>query len=508
MHFFKNTLFKVWQAQVLKNKDKSNYYKLMKINRSNIKIKANPKRVIINFLDLGVNTNNTSRVNRLIESVLSISENELNEIYREIKKEFAFRHRKFEHYLENNYRKIQSELPGNFKISKIRKLVLGAYFSKEYSIQSAALFNPSMVEHPNQDGLSKGEKRFIVSLRAVGEGHISSIEFRSGIVDSSGNITLDNETGFSSCSEKNLNKIYSKKNILKNTAVLTDFDQTILQDFEEKFNYNDYLEKVKANAFLSFNEATQAKLFHILDANYDVQTDENAPICERVIFPNASGESMGMEDVRFVAFMDDGKTQYIGTYTAYNGHEIYPQLIITKDFIHFKVRSMYGIAINDKGMALFPEKIDGKYVMIGRQGGENITIMYSDDLFIWNDFKVVMTPHETWSFVQIGNSGSPIKTNRGWLLITHAVGPMRKYVLGAIMLDIKDPSKIIMKLNKPLLSPNAVEREGYVPNVVYSCGSMVHKGNLILPYAMSDSASTFATISIAEIIAEMEVYKV
>lgn len=480
----------------------------MKINRSNIKIKANPKRVIINFLDLGINTNNTSRVNRLIESVLSISENELNDIYKEIKKEFAFRHRKFEYYLKKNYRKIQPELSSNFEISEIRSLVIGAYFSKEYSIQSAALFNPSMVAHPNQSGLNKGEKRFVVSLRAVGEGHISSIEFRSGIVDSSGNITLDNETGFSSCSEKDLNKIYNKNNILKNTAALDDFDQTILQEFEEKFNYNDYLEKVKANVFLSFSKATQAKLFHILDTNYDVQTDEDTPICERVIFPNALGESMGMEDVRFVAFMDDGETQYIGTYTAYNGHEIYPQLIITKDFIRFKVRSMYGTAISDKGMALFPEKINEKYVMVGRQGGENITIMYSDDLFIWGDYKIIMKPQDTWSYVQLGNCGSPLKTKYGWLLITHAVGPMRKYVLGAIMLDIKDPSKIIMKLNKPLLSPNAEEREGYVPNVVYSCGSMVHKENLILPYAMSDSASTFATISIAEIISEMEVYKV
>ena len=217
---------------------------------------------------------------------------------------------------------------------------------------------------------------------------------------------------------------------------------------------------------------------------------------------------MGMEDVRFVAFTENGKTEYIGTYTAYNGHKISPQLILTKDFIHFKARSMYGAAVSDKGMALFPEKINGKYAMIGRQGGENITIMYSDDLFIWNDYEVIMTPQDTWGYVQLGNCGSPIKTKEGWLLITHAVGPMRKYVLGAILLDLKNPSKIIKKLNKPLLSPNGEEREGYVPNVVYSCGSMVHEENLILPYAMSDSATTFATINIEEIIAEMDIYKV
>ncbi|MCF6295122.1 MAG: glycoside hydrolase family 130 protein [Flavobacteriaceae bacterium] len=479
----------------------------MKVNRSNIQIKANPKRVIINFLDLGVNTNNIKRAKRLINSVLSIPENELNALYKEIKKNFEFRHRNFEHYLEINFKKIEPELPSNTVISKIRSLILGAYFSKEYSIQSAALFNPSMIAHPNQNGLEDGEKRFVLSLRSVGEGHISSIEFRSGIVDKDGNITLDEETGFSSCSDKELSKIYSKKNILKNTAVLKDFDQSIMNAFEESFTYDDYLEKVNANEFSTFDGVTQAELFHILDTNYDVVTDGNAPICERVIFPNALGESMGMEDVRFVAFTENNKTQYIGTYTAYNGHKISPQLILTEDFVHFKARSMYGAAVSDKGMALFSEKIDGKYVMIGRQGGENITIMYSDDLFIWEDYEVIMTPKATWSYVQLGNCGSPIKTNEGWLVITHAVGPLRKYVLGAILLDLKNPSKIIKRLNKPLLSPNEEEREGYVPNVVYSCGSMAHEGNLILPYAMSDSASTFATINIEEILNKMDVYK-
>ncbi len=479
----------------------------MIVKRSNIQIKANPKRVIINFLDIGVNTNNTSRLNRLIDTVLAIPANELNALYEEIKNSFAFRHRNFEHYLKLNFNKIQPELPSNKVISKIRSLVLGAYFSKEYSIQAAALFNPSMVVHPNQNGLKEGEKRFVISLRSVGEGHISSIEFRSGIVDRDGEITLDEETRFSSCSEKDLRKNYSKKNIQKNTVVLNDFDQSILNVFTETFTYNDYLEKVKANEFLAFDSGSQEKLFHILDTNYDVITDGNSPICERVIFPNARGESMGMEDVRFVTFTENGTTQYIGTYTAYNGHKISPQLIITDDFVNFKARSMYGAAVSDKGLALFPEKIDGKYVMIGRQGGENITIMYSDDLFIWNNYKVIMTPEDTWGYVQLGNCGSPIKTTEGWLLITHAVGPMRKYVLGAILLDLKKPSKIIKKLNKPLISPNEDEREGYVPNVVYSCGSMEHEGNLIVPYAMSDSASTFASINIEELIHEMDEYK-
>jgi len=479
----------------------------MQVKRINIQLKANPNKVIINFLDLGVNTNNTSRLNRLIDTVLAIPEDELHTLYEEIKSNFALRHRNFENYLKISFEKIQPELPKNVSISEIRSLVLGAYFSKEYSIQSAALFNPSMVVHPDQKGLKKSEKRFIISLRSVGEGHISSIEFRSGVVDSEGNIRLDEETRFSSCSEKDLTKIYKKDTILKNTSVLKNFDQSILNVFENRFTYHDYLEKIRKNSFSSFDKASQAKLFHILDTNYDVTTNGDAPICERVIFPNAKGESMGMEDVRFVAFIENGKTQYIGTYTAYNGHEISPQLIITEDFVHFKARSMYGAAVSDKGMGLFPEKINGQYVMLGRQGGENITMMYSDDLFIWNDYEVIMRPEDTWGYVQLGNCGSPIKTDKGWLVITHAVGPLRKYVLGAILLDLKDPSRIIKKLNRPLLAPNEEEREGYVPNVVYSCGSMEHEGNLILPYAMSDSASTFASVNIEKLINEMDVYK-
>ncbi len=405
----------------------------MQVNRSHIRLKANHNKVIINFLDLGVNTNNTSRVNRLINTVLALPENELKALYEEIKNNFGSRHRNFEHYLRINFNKIQSILPKDQEISDLRSLVMGAYFSKEYSIQSAALFNPSMVAHPDQSGLKKGEKRFIISLRSVGEGHISSIEFRSGIVDSEGNITLDEETRYSSCSEKDLNKVYIKDTILKNTSVLKDFDQSILNVFEDRFTYHDYLEKVKLNLLSTFDKATQEKLFHILDTNYDVTTDGSAPICERVIFPNAKGECMGMEDVRFVAFTENGKTEYIGTYTAYNGHKISPQLIITEDFVHFRARSMYGAAVSDKGMGLFPEKINGKYVMIGRQGGENITMMYSEDLFIWKDYEVIMRPQDSWGYVQLGNCGGPIKTAEGWLVITHAVGPVRKYVLGAIL---------------------------------------------------------------------------
>jgi predicted GH43/DUF377 family glycosyl hydrolase len=234
-----------------------------------------------------------------------------------------------------------------------------------------------------------------------------------------------------------------------------------------------------------------------MDTNYDLVALKGSSLSERVIFPNAKRESKGLEDVRLVAFEEEnGDINYIGTYTAYDGHSITPQLIMTKDFMHFKVRTMYGKAVNDKGMALFPEKINGKYVMLGRQGGENITIMYSDNLFIWDSYETLLEPEEDWGLIQLGNCGSPIKTKAGWLVITHTVGALRKYRLGAILLDLEQPSTIIKKLRKPLLSPNESEREGYVPNVVYSCGSMLYGDNLIIPYALSDSATTFATVHI------------
>ncbi len=477
----------------------------MRVKRLNIQLKANPDRVILNYFKLG-DDSNSIRVQQLIARIIATPEEEINTLYAEIETKFSPRHRNFERSLEKNFKIIQPAIPAEMVFSKKRKLVLGAYFSKEYSIQSAALFNPSMVVHPDQKGLKKGEKRFILSLRSVGEGHVSSIEFRSGIVDMNGKITLDATTGFATCSEKKWDRVYNRFDKLKKTTILNNFDQSIWNTFDESFTYDDYLKRVNNNELLAFDETTQEQLFRILDTNYDVETDSEAPICERVIFPNSVGESKGMEDVRFVAFTENDITKYIGTYTAYDGHQITPQLIITTDFVSFKIRSLFGSAVNDKGFALFPEKINGKYVMLGRQGGEHITIMYSDDLFVWKDYKTIMTQEDTWGYVQLGNCGSPIKTNKGWLVITHAVGPLRKYVLGAILLDLDNPSKIIKKLNKPLLSANEEEREGYVPNVVYSCGAMVHEDNLILPYAMSDSASTFATINIEELLNEMDAY--
>ena len=240
-----------------------------------------------------------------------------------------------------------------------------------------------------------------------------------------------------------------------------------------------------------------------MDSNYELESSAHLPLNERVIFPNAKAESMGMEDVRFVKFEDAADAGYYGSYTAYDGHHIKTQLIETKDFVVFSIRTLYGDAISDKGMALFPEKVNGKYVMISRQGGEKINIMFSDDLYVWEKFQVLMEPLYTWEFVQLGNCGSPVKTDMGWLLLTHGVGPMRTYVISAILLDLADPSIIIGRLDTPLIEADESEREGYVPNVVYTCGLLQHGDSLIIPYAVSDSATGIATIKLEDILNEL-----
>ncbi|GJM35204.1 MAG: glycosidase [Saprospiraceae bacterium] len=473
----------------------------MQIKRSDIRIHADAKKVIVNYLNLGIPAV-SKRIGTLINRVLALDEEEVTRLYQDIQKEFGHRHLNFDYYLNAHFEQIQTAISQDVVLTPTRKKLLGAYFTKEYSIRSAALFNPSMIAHPDQSGLSAGEKRFIISLRAVGEGHISSIEFRSGIVDAAGQIQLDEDAGFAACAVPDNSKIFNVNKLKKRTVVLAEFNQNILDEFGPTFTKKDYL-NAPAASFSHYDKNTQDQLDQILDTNYDVLALPGSALSERIVFPSAKQESKGMEDVRLVEFIENGKSTYIGTYTAYNGLRISPQLIITEDFMRFKIRTMYGKAVNDKGFALFPEKINGKFVMLGRQGGENISLMYSDDLFIWETYETLMTPDSAWGLIQLGNCGSPIKTEEGWLVITHAVGAMRKYVISAILLDLTNPAKIIKKLSQPLLSPNEAEREGYVPNVVYSCGSMVHGNLLIIPYAMSDSASTFSTVDIQELLDNM-----
>lgn len=477
----------------------------MKITKHPVRLQASAKGVITHFLFLPGN----DRISNVIKRVEKLTEEEVVSSMSNVMKKFSGRHRDIKNAFINHFDRINHQYQDDLiHFSDTRRLLLGAFFTKEYSIQAAALFNPSIVPHPDQDNLKPGEQRFVMSLRATGEGHISSIVFQTGVVDSAANIMLDEVSGYFTCLEKNEDAVYARDFIRKRLAQLPGFKTELLDSLPETFTASEALNKIKLKEgeLLQNNPLSWSidQLSDILDTNYELEKSSHLPINEKVIFPNAKGERMGMEDVRFVQFRDGELSCYYGTYTAYNGKDIRTQMIETKDFNVFKVRTLYGAAVSDKGMALFPEKVNGRYVMVSRQGGEKINIMFSDDLHLWENFQLLMEPHFTWELVQLGNCGSPIKTGKGWLLLTHGVGAMRIYVISAILLDLTDPSKVIGRLTVPLIEADELEREGYVPNVVYTCGLMRHQDLLIIPYAVSDSATAFASIELNELLNEMK----
>ena len=472
----------------------------MKISKHSTKLYASPKAIITLFLRLP----GRDRVLHVIRRLEKLSEKDVEETLDDVMKDFGDRHRNIQGIFISHFNKIKIQYGwelSNFSVNK--QLLLGAFFTKEYSIQAAALFNPSIVPHPDQLGLNPGEKRFIISLRATGEGHISSIIFRTGTVDLLGKISLEMPAGFCRILQKNNDAVYYKKDIQRSVESVKGFDAIVLDRLPESFTASEVKSIVRSipNPGQSVIESLQI-LEDILDMNYELEDSSSLPISEKVIFPAAKGESMGMEDVRLVKFEDGGKVKYYGTYTAYDGKHIQTKLIETNDFNNFKIRTLGGSAIHDKGMALFPEKVNGKFVMISRQGGENVNIMFSNDLYYWEKFEVLMEPQFCWELLQLGNCGSPVKTEKGWLLLTHGVGAMRKYVISAILLDLNNPKMIIGRMDQPLLAADESEREGYVPNVVYTCGCILHDGLIIIPYAISDSATGFVTIVLDDLLKE------
>ncbi|HYV91500.1 MAG TPA: glycoside hydrolase family 130 protein [Chitinophagales bacterium] len=473
----------------------------MKITKSPVHLYASEKGVITLFLQL----HGSHRITNIVKRVEDLKDEEVNGCLEKVMTDFSGRHRHIEQTFLNHTRIIEDQYGALSHFSPQKKLLLGAIFTKEYSIEAAALFNPSIVPHPDQQNLKPGEVRFVMSLRATGEGHISSIVFHTGLIDDNGNITLDSVSGYFTRLQKKGDTEYSKEFIRKCAASNPEFNMGIMDILPDSFS------AAKADQVFKSPESHSSSMIDsiifiekVMDTNYELIASPDMPINEQVIFPNAKAERMGMEDVRFVKFDEGGQSCYYATYTAYDGNHIKTQLIETKDFKLFKIRSLFGEAISDKGMALFPEKLNGQYVMISRQGGETINIMYSDDLYRWENFRVLLEPRFEWELVQAGNCGSPIKTEKGWLLLTHGVGPMRTYVISAILLDLHDPSLVIGRLHEPLIEADENEREGYVPNVVYTCGFMLHKDMLIIPYAVSDSATAFATIGLNEILNEMK----
>lgn len=474
----------------------------MNINKLSLRLYASSKAVITLYLTLPGN----SRIEHVILRLEMLNEEEVAGLMNNIMQEFGKRHRDIKQIFLVHASRAEEQYGRSLAhFSAERRLLMGAFFTKEYSIEAAALFNPSMVPHPDQTGLNQGEKRFVMSLRATGEGHISSIVFHTGTVDQHGNIKLEPSSGYYDCMQKKADTKYEKRFFLKYAGIVPGFKMGILDSLPDTFTEKQAKYILTSSPGIDQTMFQSVRIFEeMMDMNYELENSQSIPINEQVIFPNASGERMGMEDVRFVKFEDELEACYYGTYTAYNGKQIRTQLIETKDFKQYRVQTLNGPAVSDKGMALFPEKVNGKFVMISRQGGENINIMFSDDLHYWEKFHVLMEPHFTWEFLQLGNCGSPVKTKKGWLLLTHGVGAMRKYVISAILLDLLDPTQIIGRLDKPLLEADESEREGYVPNVVYTCGFMQHDDLLIIPYAVSDSATGFVTIPLNDLLNEFK----
>lgn len=392
-----------------------------------------------------------------------------------------------------------------------KKLLIGSYFTMEYSNEAAALFNPSIVPDPDQTGAGEGQKKVIISFRATGENHISSIVFKNGLLDKDANLQLEpsgmfTREGFVTQQKKD-NKEYFKQS-LEQMNLPNDLCATILERLKGEFSYKE-IEYVLRNALDNIDTSLNKRrirydILSMVSTNYELHFPQGSELSERVIFPVTLAEKNGIEDARFVHFAEeDGSFTYIGTYTAYDGSYILPQLIITKDFRHFKVVALHGKAAINKNLALFPRKINGQYAMLSRIDNINNYIMFSNDLFVWEEASLLQEPKYPWEFVQIGNGGSPIETSKGWLVITHGVGPMRRYCLGASLFDLNDPTIELGRLKDPLLVPNEDESDGYVPNVVYSCGSMIHGDKLFIPYAVSDYASSFASVQLNELLDEI-----
>jgi predicted GH43/DUF377 family glycosyl hydrolase len=418
------------------------------LNRQALYLRPDPARVIVRPFKpttepRDLNPTDKTRANHIVERVLALDSKAAADQLADVLENFQGRHRNLLETFEARADEMEEAFVAHGTFSKIQRQLIGAYFLNEYSFEASALFNPSIVPHPDQSGVTKDGLRFVLSLRAVGEGHVSSLTFRAGTIAADGSLSVD------------------------------------------------------PTARLASSPRIGYRVSGPIGDDVEVIFEPDEDISERIIFPVTEAQSHGIEDARFVEFSDGGRKTYYATYTAYSGAAIRSELIETSDFVSFRMTPLLGAAARNKGMALFPRRIDGKYAMIARQDNENLYLIYSDDLYTWDGGHSILQPEYPWEFVQIGNCGSPVELDDCWLMLTHGVGPVRKYSIGAVLLDKKDPSKVLARSRDPLVRPEPTEREGYVPNVVYTCGAMRHGDQIILPYAISDTFSNFATIKIA-----------
>jgi predicted GH43/DUF377 family glycosyl hydrolase len=479
------------------------------LERSSTILKPDQSRVLLRPFNPG----GPERMAWIIARIMALPEDKVGPLLEDVYAGFSRRHHQIGKVFLERFEEVRELMLTDQDVSEQRRLLIGSYFLAEYSLESAALFNPCMIPHPDQTGLEPGALRFILSLRATGEGHISSIVFRTGIVHPDLRIEVFTPTGFLSEPRQIPNPEYEKELFRRKLAELGltgEFTRRVMNRLGEAFALEELRTALKAEQFrlpdgMSPEDQNASQgVWMLARSNYEVQFDPGQEISERVIFPVTPSQRNGIEDARFVCFRNDDGTQvYYATFTAFDGRLVVPELVETSDFLNFRFITLNGPAAENKGMAIFPRKIGGLYAMLSRQDNENIYIMFSDNVHFWNERKVLLKPRFPWELVQLGNCGSPIETDAGWLVLSHGVGPMREYCLGAFLLDREDPCKVIGRLPEPLLKPNESEREGYVPNVVYTCGALLLNGQLIIPYGLADHASGFATVPLAEVLAAM-----
>ena len=475
------------------------------VTRSEVWLRPDPSRVITRLFVPGEELPfDASRASPLMQRFLTMSDEQVAMLLEDILVRFGSRHPDLPRILGRNFDQVSGRLGAGLDLSTSQRTLLGAYFTAEYSVEAAALCNPSMVAHPDQSGLAGGETRFVLSLRGIGEGHISSIGFRTGVMGAKGQVRLDDPG-------KQLRQgtvdpsVHDKRRVAHQLSAAGrggEVATIILASLPDEFSGAQLETAVGSLPSQALTRRathqTIDALRSVVAANYAVAFPKDCRIDERILFPHGPTESHGMEDARFVRFTgDDGQITFYATYTAFDGARVAPQLLQTDDFATFRVSQLHCPAATNKGLAIFPRKIDGRFAALSRWDRERNALTMSDDAWCWERPVTIQTPEQPWELVQIGNCGSPIETPEGWLVLTHGVGPMRAYSIGAILLDIDQPWRVRASLEEPLMTPNPAERDGYVPNVLYSCGGMRHGDTVVLPYGWSDIGTSVASLDLA-----------
>jgi predicted GH43/DUF377 family glycosyl hydrolase len=476
------------------------------VKRSSVRLKADASLTITRFFWLGAD-----RAQNVIARINALDDEQVRRLLDATRASFAHLPAGLDNIFLAHYEQVAKRVAMPPEASEERKLYIGACFTMEYAFASAALFNPSMTPAIDQSGLEPGSLRFVMSLRAVGEGHLSSIVFRRGIIHAGGEIVLEPAGPYHEPMRRAEYERFSKAKFrvkLAELGVRETIMEVVLRRLGERFTAEELREAINGPQAvvegLLRPDSESAGFEWLAGCDYDIETSPDGRITDAVLFPICEAESQGMEDMRIVRFTDDdGSVRYYGTYTAYNGRQILPQLVEMREPSAARVRTLHGRCARNKGLALFPRKVGGCFMMSGRIDGENLFILRSDNVLIWDEAVKVQEPRFPWEVIQIGNCGSPIETAAGWLLLTHGVGPMRHYCIGATLLDRDDPTKVLGRLEEPLLMANLEERKGYVPNVVYSCGGLVHNGLLVIPYGISDAAAGFATVPLDDVLARL-----